>query len=630
MSNTRLEALLKAKLGVTQDTNIAPLFIGGYALTHNTDLALLLLEEYAELVEDFPSYSEYKTIFKPLVFTEKAPKIEDGKFNKYDPYLTPKERQIKKAFLYTKAKKQYNERHRDHETKGERFRRITSAFDNSVRGYLSFACSDSITSSWAGYPQNLAKAERFFFTSNQKFYIDEKQREKHSYITASSGHGKSVTLEKLFNHYLTDNTNTAVILLDPHGDLALDCARLLPNKDSKRLVYIKPSLNRKITPCLNPFYLESKEWDNINKASDSLIEVFSEVMKSDGEGAKFTPQMVTILKPCLSALLHMGNASFVDLMKFLDEDPSKHAVYLNYAKRHLSNPTHLDTLGGDFLKDTFNPSKLSIKTKIRNLLNDDYFYHFLVGKSTFDLRAEIERKAVIVFDLSDLTEKSKDAIGRFLMATITNIATQRAKVHPSKRIPIHLFVDECQNFVSKSMKTTLTEARKFGLHGTFAQQFTGQGMDNEMKKAIIGNSAIKMTGNNGVNDLKVMSAEIGISVEELQTLRQGEFFIQSGKGKPAVKVKIPMIQQKEKMTFEQWQIVKIEQVQKYYRPIKAEPDHKPQHTTRNPSQKIEITPEIVRTTAPLKPKRNKKGIDELSGVKPHLKPRGKDLKNPFD
>lgn len=629
MSNTRLEALLKAHLGTGNSTDSPPLYIGGYLLKHNPDFARLLLDEYAELVEDFPSFNEFKAMFKPLLFTEKAPKIDDPQYSQYDPYLTLKERQIKKAFLYTKSKKRYNERHRNHETTSKRFFRIASTFNADFRGYLSFACSDSITSSWAGYPQSLAQAERFFFTSNQKFYIDEKQRKKHSYLTASSGHGKSVTLETLFNHYLTQNTDTAVILLDPHGDLALSCAKLLPNKDSRRLVYVKPSLNRKITPTLNPFNIHSKEWDDINKASDSLIEVFSEVMKADGEGAKFTPQMVSILKPCISALLHMENSSFVDLMNFLDDEPSVHGVYLNHAKNILTNPIHLDALNKDFLKDSFNPSKLSIKTKIRNLLNDDYFYHFLVGKSTVDLKAEIERKAVIIFDLSDLTEKSKDAIGRFLMATITTIAKARAKIHPSQRTPIHLFVDECQNFVSRSMKTTLTETRKFGLHGTFAQQFTGQGMDTEMKKAIIGNSAIKMTGNNGVSDLKVMSAEMGVSVEDLQTLRQGEFFIKSG-ASPAVRVKVPMINKKGRMTSEQWQAVRMEQVQKYYRPIKAEPDHKPQHTSRTPAQKVELTPEIVRTTAPLKPRKKRKEIDELSGIKPHLKPRGKDLKNPFD
>lgn len=282
----------------------------------------------------------------------------------------------------------------------------------------------------------------------------------------------------------------------------------------------------------------------------------------------------------------MEDTSFVDLMRFLDDEEEVYKTYRHYGRRVLTNPMHLETLGKDFTKDTFNPSKLGIKTKIRNLLNDDYFFNFLVGESTFDLKKEIDRKAVIIFDLSDLTKASKDAIGRFVMATITNLANARGGIPYAQRTPIHLFVDECQNFISDSMKSILTETRKFRLHGTFAQQFTGQGMDSEMKKAVIGNSAIKITGNNGVSDLKIMSAENGISVEDMQQLKVGEFYIQSGKGKPCVRVKMPYMGRDTKMTEGEWKALMREQEAKYYHPL-GNPNQRSFNTPNaHPSQDV--------------------------------------------
>jgi len=620
LSNTRLKALLSEALGSKKKDGESPLYIGDFALIDNHSLSLVILEKYAELVPSFPTYQQYLECKKDKTFSGKAPKPDDPIFQKKEPGLNQKEQRIKNAYFYLKAKKQYDQRYTEHEKKSARSRAFTSDFDDSVRGYFSAINRAPITSDSSLYPQPLAEAERFFFTSTHKFHVDEKQREKHTYITASSGQGKSVTLETLFYHYLTANTDTAVILLDPHGDLASSCARLRPNKDNGRLVYIKPSLNRHITPTLNPFDIQNKEWDTINKASDALIEVFREVMKADGEGASFTPQMVTILKPCVSALLHMDNASFIDLIKFLDDDPSQHSVYLNYAQKVLTNPMHLDALKKDFMKDSFNPSKLSIKTKIRNLLNDDYFFNFLVGDTTLNLQTEIDRKAVIVFDLSDLTENSKNAIGRFVMASVTTLAKAQADKPYTKRTPIHLFVDECQNFISDSMKSILTETRKFRLHGTFAQQFTGQGMNTEMKEAVIGNSAIKITGNNGLKSLKTMASEMDITTDELQALTVGQFFIKSG-AKPAVQVKVPMVSRDNRLTTAEWHHLITDQIERYYRPIahqKSPP--KPQHV----QTQDDATQQHNKTRQPSNLKQF------TNDIEPHLKPRGEHLKNPFD
>lgn len=615
MSNTRLKALLRAKLEEKKPHPSPPVYVGEYLLINNEKLTLQILDKYAELIGNFPSYNEFKKLFDHEPFKEKEPKQTDSKFNFGHQKLSPKERQIKQLYFYQKAKSSYDKRHRDHQTLQARARAFTQDSNASFRGYISCINNSSLATSSAVYPQPLAEADRFFFTSTHKLHIDEGARKKHTYITAMTGHGKSVCMESILNHYLTENTETAVVLLDPHGDLATPCGRLQSNRDSGRLVYIKPSLNPKLTPTVNPFDIQSTDWQTINKSSDALIEVFKDVMRADGDGAKFTPQMVTVLKPVIATLLHMEGSSFTDLVRFLDDDPSEYQTYLSYAKKVLTNPMQLEALNKDFLKDSFNPTKLSIKTKIRNLLNDDFFFNFLVGESTLDLKQALDNKAVVIFDLSDITDNAQTAIGRFVMATITNIARQRANIPESQRTPIHLFVDECQNFVSLSMKKILTETRKYGLHGTFAQQFTGQGMDTEMKKAIIGNSAVKITGKNGTGEMKIMAAEMSAHIDDIDDLPVGTFLIKSGI-KPAIRVKMPMLTNKDRMSWEDWDGVIEDQKRRYYRPIQTVKNTKPQHT-RAATNAGAGTHNSERKPASLK--------DLPSGIKPHLKPRGQNL-----
>ncbi|MES9898574.1 MAG: DUF87 domain-containing protein [Sedimenticola sp.] len=626
MPKTSLSQLLQGIVETRDDVIPTPLFLGSFALNDNPSFSRKILDKYAEQTGSIPTYSEFLDCFKSPAKALEPPKKDDPKFTAYDQELSPQQRKIKSLTLYQLALRKHDQRNLGYQALQTRSRAIAQAFNADFRGYISFISCPSFASGTSFMPKSLGETDRFFFTSAQEFRINESERERHTYITAGTGHGKSVTLETIINHYLTANTGTAVVLLDPHGDLAISCARLASNATNERLVYIKPAIKAggaSLTPVLNPFEIQVKTWDEINKATDALIEVFREVMKSDGTGTNFTPQMETILKPCIAALLHREGSSFLDLVRFLDDDLDEYKPYLNFARRVLTNPMHLEALNKDFMKDSFNPSKLSIKTKVRNLLNDDYFFNFLVGKSTFDLEEAIERKAFVVFDLSGLTDKAKDAIGRFIMATMTSLAISRANLPYSRRVPVHLVVDECQNFVSDSMKTILTEARKFRLYGTFAQQFCGQGMNTEMKRTIIGNSNIKITGKNGLDSLKIMSAETGAPIEELQKLDPGEFHIQAGSS-PSSRVKVPMMEEKDHMTREQWAKVKADQVRRYYRHIIThQPNQKPDQPPADGSPSVVVTPtDYDRKPQPLQEAKN--------NIATKNSKRGKDLKNPFE
>ncbi|MBP6085889.1 hypothetical protein KA478_01585 [Patescibacteria group bacterium] len=50
-----------------------------------------------------------------------------------------------------------------------------------------------------------------------------------------------------------------------------------------------------------------------------------------------------------------------------------------------------------------------------------------------------------------------------IVTQIQVAAMRRASMPEAERVPFYLYIDECQNYVSKSIESVLAEARKYKL-----------------------------------------------------------------------------------------------------------------------------------------------------------------------
>jgi hypothetical protein len=82
----------------------------------------------------------------------------------------------------------------------------------------------------------------------------------------------------------------------------------------------------------------------------------------------------------------------------------------------------------------------------------------------------------------------------------------RQDIPEDQRKPFYLYVDEFQNFATPDFAQILSEARKFGLSLTVANQFIGQ-MEEEVKNAIFGNVGTVISFRVGVNDANYLQHE---------------------------------------------------------------------------------------------------------------------------
>jgi Type IV secretion-system coupling protein DNA-binding domain len=223
-------------------------------------------------------------------------------------------------------------------------------------------------SGYAGYIQNHFPLVLPFRIRRHLIPVGENHRQKHTYITGGSGSGKSEVIKSFVWHYLTRNTHTGLVLIDPHGTLAEQVAKFKPNAENERLIYIDPAIDHRHFPCLNPFDIEGKESMGDIPAENYAEEfriVFVELLKGD-----FTDQMNTILIYTLPVMMKYPNSSIYDLLLFLEVGGAKVAEYIEFAKKRFNNRSLLDFLTGQYENDkTYKTTRNSLQTRLRAIFS---------------------------------------------------------------------------------------------------------------------------------------------------------------------------------------------------------------------------------------------------------------------
>jgi hypothetical protein len=90
-----------------------------------------------------------------------------------------------------------------------------------------------------------------------------------------------------------------------------------------------------------------------------------------------------------------------------------------------------------------------------------------------------------------------------MVTKIQLAAMSRANIPAEQRTPFYLYVDEFQNFATDSFATILSEARKYGLNLTVANQYIAQ-MPIEVKDAVFGNVGSIVSFRMSADDARTM------------------------------------------------------------------------------------------------------------------------------
>jgi hypothetical protein len=221
----------------------------------------------------------------------------------------------------------------------------------------------------------------------------------------------------------------------------------------------------------------------------------------------------------------------------MDDDNNQDLIQLGLRN---PNPVHRDFFKR-FDNSLINGTKSGLYFRLMKFLGDIYLRQTLLGKSTVDIKKEMNEGKVVICNFSKgmMGKESGRLIGKLFLALIQGYASEREGQDYIK--PTFVFVDEMQNYVTPSIKDIMAESRKYGVHMILANQVLGQNMSSKLLNLIMSNTAIKMCGDVDPKSAKGMGESMSLKLKDFETLRKFHFFSYNRENKKAgtIKMKVP-------------------------------------------------------------------------------------------
>ncbi len=344
--------------------------------------------------------------------------------------------------------------------------------------------------------------EATFRGQRTEFGIRPDDRRRHIYVIGKTGMGKSTLLENMI--FADIHNGKGVGVIDPHGDLIEAILRFVPASRSNDIILFDPA-DRDYPLSFN--MLESTGPDQRAIVASGLMGVFTKLWPDT-----WSERMKHILRNTLLALLEFEGSSMLGIMRMFADD-----AYRDKVTAKITDPLVKSFWQDEYAgwSEKYRTEAISaIQNKVGQLLSTPVMRN-IVGqvKSSLDLRHSMDTGKIILVNLSKgkLGEDISAFLGSMLVTKFQIDAMSRADIPEKDRKDFYLYVDEFQNFATESFATILSEARKYRLSLTMANQYIAQltiGQGNTtLRDAVFGNVGTLMSFQVGSDDAEVMSLQ---------------------------------------------------------------------------------------------------------------------------
>lgn len=333
---------------------------------------------------------------------------------------------------------------------------------------------------------------------NHQFGMLRGDRSRHVYIIGQTGAGKSGLLELFALSDIFHNQGYAVI--DPHGDLAVNNMRFIPGSRVKDVVYFNPA------DTAYPVGFNPLEVTNPEQKSNISSEVIGVLKRMFGES--WGPRLEYILRYTILALLDRPSTTMLDISRMLTDKKFRKET-LSYCTDsvvlqfwNVEFASWNDKFAAEAIAPVLNKvGAFTANPTIRNIIGQP--------KSTFNIRQIMDEGKILIVNLSKglIGEDNAAILGSFLVTKIQLAAMSRSDIpNIADRRPFYLYVDEFQNFATDSFATILSEARKYALNLTVANQYISQ-MTDTVRDAVFGNVGSMISFRVSADDAPILSKQ---------------------------------------------------------------------------------------------------------------------------
>lgn len=326
--------------------------------------------------------------------------------------------------------------------------------------------------------------------------LTAKEREKHIFIIGGTGNGKTTMLEYGLIQDIKNGKGVAIV--DPHGDLAESLLSSIPQERESDVVYFNPDdLSYPIGLNLLELTPDLDEEDALRErdlVTESVISIFRKIFSEDDSGGH---RIEYVLRNAIHTALTVEDATLFTIYNLLNDPTYRNKVVVKLKNKDLKNfwRNEMGKAGG------MQQVKMvaGITSKIGRFLFSASAKRILEQpKSTINFEEILNGKILICnFSKGLIGEDTSELFGIAVLAKLQLAALRRARIQQKDRIPFYLYVDEFQNFATPSFKQMLSEARKYKLFLTMAEQSTSQQDDHQMVDVILANVGTVITFRSG-------------------------------------------------------------------------------------------------------------------------------------
>jgi len=340
-------------------------------------------------------------------------------------------------------------------------------------------------------------AKTIFKNKESIFGIKDPDRLRHIWTVGKTGTGKSTMIANMVIDDLKKGRGVGVI--DPHGDLCEDILDFIPKGRINDTVYFNPS-DRAYPIVVNPLEVTNREEAEL--VVSGLMSIFTKVWSN-----VWSARMEYILRNSFLTLAEIPNSTLADVLKILANQS-----YRNKTVAKISDPAlvhfwkeEFDQMPPVLQKEAIAP----IQNKVGQFVTSPMVRKIIGSpKSTISLDEIMDQRKIFIANLSQgkLGEDNAALLGAMLITKFQLASMRRVDVSKEERVPFYLYVDEFQNFATDSFIKILSEARKFGLALTLANQYMAQ-IPEPVQKAILGNAGTLISFSVGAEDAQVIYKE---------------------------------------------------------------------------------------------------------------------------
>ncbi|MFH1068710.1 MAG: type IV secretion system DNA-binding domain-containing protein [Candidatus Glassbacteria bacterium] len=341
--------------------------------------------------------------------------------------------------------------------------------------------------------------------------LSPEHRFRHMHLIGATGTGKSTLLLNLIVQDIRNGQGLAI--LDPHGDLIERVLGHIPEERFEDVILLDPS-DSEFPVGLNILSAYS-EIDKTVLASD-LVSVFRRLSTSWGD------QMNSIFSNAVLAFLESEKGGTLhDLRRFLVEKSFRESFLQTVKDKEVIYywQKEFPILVGK--------AQAPILTRLDTFLRPKPIRNMVVQKEGLNFREILDSRKILFAKLAQglIGVENAYLLGTIIVSKLHQAAMARQSKSESERKDFFLYVDEFQNFATKSMAEILSGGRKYHFGLVLAHQDLRQllSRDDELASSVIANPGTRICFRLGDFDAKKLEEGFAyFDAQDLQNLGIGE------------------------------------------------------------------------------------------------------------